>query len=79
MNKQEEIREGILKIQKCEDDEGCPDEYEGFDPCPECRTNKTIKFLHSQGVVIGGQSLGGSHPHLANYHTVEPLIKENHE
>ena len=52
MTKQEEIREGILKIQKCEDDEGCPDEYEGFDPCPECRTNKTIKFLHSQGVVI---------------------------
>ncbi|KKM94098.1 hypothetical protein LCGC14_1201740 [marine sediment metagenome] len=34
-----------------------------------------LKTLHSQGVVIRGQSLGGSHPHLAAYYTVESLIK----
>ena len=33
-------------------------------------------YLHSQGVVIRGQSLGFSHPHLVNYFTVEPLIED---
>ena len=31
---------------------------------------------HSQGVVIKGHSLGGSHPHLASYYSVEPLIDD---
>jgi len=35
-----------------------------------------IKYLRSQGVVIKGQCLGVSHPHLAAYYTVEPLIEE---
>ena len=30
----------------------------------------------SQGVVIRGNSLGVSHPHLVNYYSVEPLIGE---
>jgi len=37
---------------------------------------KILTYLHSQGVVIKGQCLGGSHPHLSAYYTVEPLIKK---
>ena len=50
--KQEEIRNGILRIQQCEDDGGCPEDYIGDDPCSECRTNKLLDYLHSQGCVI---------------------------
>jgi len=68
MDIQEEIREGIItNITKA---------------CPEMLggniiklTDKILQDEHSQGVVIQGQSLGGSHPHLANYYTVEPLIE----
>jgi len=48
---EEKLKEGILNIQRCEDDGGCPEDYTGDDPCPECRTNKLIEYLHSQGVV----------------------------
>ena len=34
-----------------------------------------MKSLDGMGVVIRGGSLGGSHPHLANYFTVESIIK----
>lgn len=33
-----------------------------------------LKCLDEIGLVIRGQSLGASHPHLADYYTVEPLI-----
>ena len=39
-------------------------------------SKQILDYLHSQGVVIKGETLGGSHPHLANYFTVEPLVKE---
>jgi len=38
--------------------------------------DKVKHELSQVGVVIKGQSIGGSHPHLANYYTVEPLIEE---
>ncbi len=48
----EEIREGILKIQECEDGGDCPEDSEGDDPCPKCRTDKLMAYLDSQDVVI---------------------------
>ena len=34
-----------------------------------------MRCLSSLGVVIKGESLGGSHPHLSAYYTVESLIE----
>jgi len=68
MGKQEEIREGIAdrlySFLGCNNGEA---EY--------CAT-QLIKYLHSQGVVIRGESLGAEHPPLSNYYTVEPLIED---
>lgn len=75
MTKQEKIREGVERIldellfSPGESEDGYTFNLTG------CITN-LLKYLQSQGVVIQGQSLGGSHPHLANYYTVESLIKE---
>ncbi len=38
-----------------------------------------VEYQHSQGVVVKGNSLGVSHPHLANYYLVEPLIEKQGE
>ena len=35
-----------------------------------------LRLLDEEGVVIKGNSLGGSHPHLASYFTVENLVDE---
>jgi len=91
MATREEIREGILKIQRCEDGGDCPEDYEGDDPCPECRTEKLTNYLHSQGVVIKveGKLLdtipdlcvvnlveGRGYPRcMAGYEAVESLIE----
>ena len=40
------------------------------------RADKYLRFLRDKDVVIKGNTLGTSHPHLANYFTVEPLIEE---
>ena len=47
-------------------------------PENECDTEVEfiMNYLHTQGVVIKGYSLGASHPHFADYFTVEPLIKD---
>lgn len=42
------------------------------DSCYNC----LMKHLGELGVVLKGSSLGASHPHLADYYTVESLIKE---
>ena len=73
MTEQEEIREGFEDIW-CEDC-GYHASPEICSPC-KVKIEKLFSYLHSQGVVIKGQSLGGSHPHLASYFTVESLIKE---
>lgn len=68
MNK--EIREGIR---------GYIDQAQGYVEgcCPiDDITDSLIAYLHSQGVVIKGESLGVTHPHLANYFTMENLIDE---
>ncbi len=45
---------------------------------PEMCSEDLMEYLHSQDVVIKGNSLGGSHPHLANYYSVEPLVDEGY-
>ena len=37
-------------------------------------STRILGYLYEQGVVIKGETIGGSHPHLSNYWTVEPLI-----
>ena len=77
MTKQKEIKEGIAKRMA---------EAHGFDW--EKLKEKSIHrefyrqlageitvFEDSQDVVIRGNGLGGTHPHLANYYTVLPLIE----
>lgn len=83
--KQEEIRETL----ELWENGGCPCledvcNHRGKDQFSHeifCRSNTSydclMKRLTSLGVVIKGQSLGASHPHLASYFTVESLIKED--
>jgi len=70
----EEIREGIeeelLKAYGTSAHQGKVSSQEMF------AAGQILKHLHSQDVVIRGNSLGGTHPHLANYFTVLPLIEE---
>jgi len=69
----EEIREGLLsKIKSIRNWS-----QSGVDPLSaEDDTGDILKYLHDNDVVIKGESLGVSHPHLANYFTFKPLIKE---
>ena len=69
MTIQSEIREGVAK--KCEAIWYSHD----TDGIWGLMAGRTLSYLHSQGVVIKGQCLGVSHPHLFAYYTVEPLIK----
>ena len=82
MTKREEIREGIAKLvhhwhiggsERWEDNDEehwqGPMRWQYYEAA-----DKLIPYLHSQGVVIRGSSIGASHPHLVNYFTVEPLI-----
>ena len=66
MTKQEGIREGMARRLPLKGT-GQPDFV---------LADILIEYQHSRDVVIKGDSLGGSHPHLANYYTVEPLIKD---
>ena len=61
------MRSGGRKHKKCMD---CWNEY------IEELITKILKKQDSEDVVIRGSSLGFSHPHLANYYTVKPLIEE---
>ena len=70
MTKQEEIREGIYRIIIKHD----YSPLEQFD-WERDLVKQIVEYLRSQSVVIKGESLGFSHPHLASYFTVEPLIK----
>lgn len=63
MNKQTEIRNGMRKII-----DFCGNE-------PDVCVGELEMYLDKIGVVIKGYNLP-SHPHLANYYTVEPLIEE---
>ena len=72
MSKQKEIREGIYRLLIEQD---CENEFQRFD-WERKMPAKILDYLHSQGVVIKGCSLGGSHPHLADYYTIESLIEE---
>jgi len=70
------IQEGIAKIlAECDGREWdiTPESF-----CDEYRADagRLINYLHSQGVGLRGKSLGATHPHLANYYTIEPLVKE---
>jgi len=69
MTRQDEIREGaILALM----------DHKGFDRAPtETIIGFVFSYLHEQGAVIKGQSIGASHPHLAAYWTWEPLIDED--
>ena len=62
--KQEEIREGLMSVV------GFGGQY-GVDVF----TDEILNYLDSKDCVIRGNSLGGSHPHLANYFEVEPLVE----
>ncbi len=65
MAKQEEIKNGLIGILAISN------------ISVEAKLNFVLGFLHENQVVIKGQSLGFSHPHLVNYFTVEPLIEES--
>ena len=71
MTKKEEIRGYVIEFDKRESITQWLGVYLGDE-----KSRGVIGYLHSQGVVIKGQSLGGSHPHLADYYTMEPLIGE---
>uniref|UniRef100_A0A6M3K515 Uncharacterized protein n=1 Tax=viral metagenome TaxID=1070528 RepID=A0A6M3K515_9ZZZZ len=82
MSKQEEIQEGmwefILEVRHYL----CNTEFalEPFTTPVDIDVLKgmgvtQLKKMDSQGVVIIGNSLGASHPHLGSYYTIEPLIK----
>jgi len=74
MTKQEEIREGIAKTVN---NFMRPSIVKNSKVYNVSRlTSEILSYLHSQGVVVKGDSLGVSHPHLSAYYTVEPLIKE---
>ena len=64
-SKQEEIREGIRKHLETYRHEFGDEVLAGI----------LMDYLHSQGVVIKGYNLEVTHPHLANYFTVSPLIE----
>ena len=67
MTNQEEIRAGLDEILIVHNSEtGSTDNDRTID--------RIFSYLHSQGVVSKGESLGGSHPHLANYFAVEDLF-----
>jgi len=61
--------------------EWCKDEncIKFKEDCEYCITEQILAYLHSQGVVIRGETLGASHPHLSAYYTIEPLIKEEQD
>jgi len=65
MTKQKIIREGLI------------DELSGIPAVTDALADDILRYLHSKGCVLKGQSLGASHPHLANYFTTEPLIDEH--
>ena len=65
MATREEIREWAKKFLQGVAHNGY---YEGLE-------RRMLKELDEQSVVIKGDTLGASHPHLANYFTVEPLIE----
>lgn len=73
MNKQEKIGGGIGKIIK---KWYAPDSPHSEDGYGESCEHEIMVYLHEQGAVIKGVSLGVSHPHLANYYSFEPLIKD---
>ena len=70
MTKQEEIRDGIVNWFL----ERNPNQTRSW---AEWETKMLFIKQDSQGVVIRSNSLGASHPHLVNYFTIEPLIKED--
>ncbi len=84
MTKQEEIREGLAR--RMFDSEMSRDQVFGVATREKAwleerenylsRAFNDLHYLHSQGVVIKSYSLGISHPHLAAYYAVEPLVKE---
>jgi len=90
--KQDKIKEGVEQIicGHCFDYSEYPslgktdsiqekrDRCRGEDACAFCTDLREaiFKYEHSQDVVIKGECLGVSHPHLASYFTVEPLIAE---
>ncbi len=82
MSKQEEIREAIDTYA----DNGClfPDRWcnaWGGNYCSsDIEDYKCLmENLTEIGVVLKGESLGASHPHLADYYTVESLVEEKDE
>ena len=77
MSKQESIREGIAKIVFSNGDFDDAKVFWGNEKRKEhyrWMADELLTYLHSQDVVIKGQSLGSSHPHLADYYTVEDLV-----
>lgn len=82
MTRQEKIRGGIQNKLKdtCKKTIGigCPYNYD-CELHPDCMYEESlnyVRYLYSQGVVIRGESLGASHPHLSAYYTIESLIEE---
>jgi len=82
MTEQEEIREklneliGDALIAVGCGEGSCPHaEMRGLEAQEKC-LDGILTYLHSQNVVIRGNSLGFSHPHLAAYFTVYPLVKD---
>ena len=75
MTKQEEINEGIrsVLVRLLENAEYISSPVE-LSLHIEWGVKEIKSKLHSQGVVLRGESLGGSHPHLADYYAVETLI-----
>ncbi len=75
MTKQEEIREGfaahLLSYM-------IP-HYKNNPELVKLIIDELFAFFHSQDVVIRGESLGASHPHLADYLTVENLVEKEIE
>jgi len=84
MGKQEEIRQLIdtyVDDVCLYPDTGCTSEsvhrdFPGYCDSTEGAYRCLLKRLGELGVVIKGESLAFSHPHLEAYFTVEPLIKE---
>ncbi len=71
MTTKEEIREGLYTLIIHHPEFKTWEEMFDWErELPKLITN----YLHSQGVVIRGESLGFSHPHLSAYFTTEPLI-----
>ena len=73
----EEIREGIQKgikehLLNCFEVKGCRGAF--YDSFADSFSKSLPVLLDGEGVVIKGNTLGSSHPHLADYFTVESLI-----